>query len=70
MKYAVEMGLGAIMYIPSFIKIGSVFQNLIGVDSLKHRQHGYRISLLSFLASLATLGLLQNKESRFTHSWS
>jgi hypothetical protein len=30
MKYAVEMGSGAIIYIPSFIKIGSGIQKLIG----------------------------------------
>jgi hypothetical protein len=30
MKYAVEMGSGALMYIPSFIKIGSGIQKLIG----------------------------------------
>jgi hypothetical protein len=29
MKYAVEMGSGAIIYIPSFIKIGSSIQKLI-----------------------------------------
>jgi hypothetical protein len=29
MKYAVEMGSGAVMYIPSFIKIGSGIQKLI-----------------------------------------
>jgi hypothetical protein len=29
MKYAVEMGSGAVIYIPSFIKIGSGFQKLI-----------------------------------------
>jgi hypothetical protein len=29
MKYTVEMGLGAMIYIPSFIKIGSGIQNLI-----------------------------------------
>jgi hypothetical protein len=28
-KYAVEMGSGAMIYIPSFIKIGSVIQKLI-----------------------------------------
>jgi hypothetical protein len=28
MKYAVEMGSGAMIYIPSFIKIGSGFQKL------------------------------------------
>jgi hypothetical protein len=30
MKYAVGMGLGVIIYIPSFIKIGSGIQKLIG----------------------------------------
>jgi hypothetical protein len=30
MKYAVEMGSGAVIYIPSFIKIGSVIERLIG----------------------------------------
>jgi hypothetical protein len=29
MKYAVEMGSGAMMYIPSFIKIGCGIQKLI-----------------------------------------
>jgi hypothetical protein len=30
MKYAVEMGSGIMVYIPSFIKIGSGIQKLIG----------------------------------------
>jgi hypothetical protein len=30
MKYAVEMSSGVMIYIPSFIKIGSAFQKLIG----------------------------------------
>jgi hypothetical protein len=30
MKYAVEMGSGAMIYIPSFIKSGSGIQKLIG----------------------------------------
>jgi hypothetical protein len=30
MKYAFEMGSDAIIYIPSFIKIGSGIQKLIG----------------------------------------
>jgi hypothetical protein len=34
MKYAVEMGSGAMIYVPSFIKFGSAVQNLIGVDSI------------------------------------
>jgi hypothetical protein len=29
MNYAVAVGSGAIIFTPSFIKIGSVFQNLI-----------------------------------------
>jgi hypothetical protein len=28
--YALEVGSGAMIYIPSFIKIGSAIQNLIG----------------------------------------
>jgi hypothetical protein len=30
MKYAVEMGSGAMIYIPSFVKIGSGIQKLLG----------------------------------------
>jgi hypothetical protein len=30
MKYTVVMGLGAMIYIPNFIKIGSDIQKLIG----------------------------------------
>jgi hypothetical protein len=30
MKYAVEMGSGAMLYVPSFINIGSDIQKLIG----------------------------------------
>jgi hypothetical protein len=30
MKYAVEMGSGTMIYIPSFIKIGSAIQKLMG----------------------------------------
>jgi hypothetical protein len=33
MKYAVEMGSGAMIYIPGFIKIGSGIQELIGGDT-------------------------------------
>jgi hypothetical protein len=50
MKYAVEMGSGAIIYVPSFIKIGSGIQKLIwGI----HRQHGDLISLLSLFNLLS-----------------
>jgi hypothetical protein len=46
MKYAAEMGSWwAMIYIPSFIKIGSDVTQAIGNT---HRQHGDRISLLSF----------------------
>jgi hypothetical protein len=54
MKYAVEMGSGAMIYASSFIEIGSGVQKLIR-GYIDHRQHGDRISL--FL-------LFQNKESR------
>jgi hypothetical protein len=33
MKYAVEMGSGAITYIPSFIKIGSCLQKLVAEEN-------------------------------------
>jgi hypothetical protein len=48
MKYAVKMGSGAMIYIPSFIKIGSGIKKLIegGTD----RQHGDFISLLLFFS--------------------
>jgi hypothetical protein len=39
------MNSGAVIYIPSFMKIGSGIQKLIGGT---HRQHGDLISLLSF----------------------
>jgi hypothetical protein len=45
MKYTVEMGLGAIIYISSFIETGSAIKKLIGGI---HRQNGDHISLLSF----------------------
>jgi hypothetical protein len=45
MKYAAEMGSGAMIYIPSFIQTGSGIQGLIGRI---HRQQGDLISLLLF----------------------
>jgi hypothetical protein len=43
----VEMGAGAMIYIPILIKIGSGIQKLMGGgDSQRHRQHGDLISLL------------------------
>jgi hypothetical protein len=52
MKYAVEMGSGAMIYIPSFIKIGSGIQKLSGGGGgiRRHRQHGDIISLLLFFS--------------------
>jgi hypothetical protein len=49
MKNVVEMGSGAVMYIPSFMKTASGFQNVTG---LKRRQHGGLISLF-ILSSLS-----------------
>jgi hypothetical protein len=53
MEYIVQMGSDAIIYMSSFIKIGSGIQTLMGRGI--HRQQGYLISLLLFF---------QNKESR------
>jgi hypothetical protein len=49
MKYAVEMGSSAMIYISSFIKICS------GIQNLTQREHGDLISLVL---------LFQNKESK------
>jgi hypothetical protein len=49
MKYDAEMGSGAIICIPSFIKIGSAIQKLRG-DIKTYRQHSDIISLLLFLS--------------------
>jgi hypothetical protein len=50
MKYAVEMGSGAMIYIPSFIKTGSGMKLIMGGYTCghrdPHRQHGYLLSLL------------------------
>jgi hypothetical protein len=40
MKYAVEMGSSATIYMPSFIKIILGIRKLIEVDSQTHKQHG------------------------------
>jgi hypothetical protein len=45
MNYVTEIGSGAMVYIQSFIMMGSDIQNLIGVI---HRQHEYRIRPLLF----------------------
>jgi hypothetical protein len=46
MEYAVEMGSGAVIYVPGFIKIGSGIQKLILGDTQTHRHHGDSISLI------------------------
>jgi hypothetical protein len=48
MKYEVEMYSGGMIPIPSFIKIGSDIQKLMGGDSQTNRQQGGLISLLFF----------------------
>jgi hypothetical protein len=58
MKYAVDMGSGAMIYIPSFIKIGSGIQKLIVGHTVTHGQHGDRKSLHLFS---------QNKETKLTN---
>jgi hypothetical protein len=46
MKYAVEMGSGAMIYIPSFGKIGSGIEKLVRGET--HRHRGGLIRLLYF----------------------
>jgi hypothetical protein len=48
MKYAAEMGSGAMIYIPNFVKIGSGIRKLIEGVSQTHWQHGDRVTLLLF----------------------
>jgi hypothetical protein len=49
MAYAIEMGSDAIMYLPSFIKIGSAFEMLVlGGGTQTYKQHGDCISLSLF----------------------
>jgi hypothetical protein len=56
MKYAIEMSLDGMIYIPSFMKTGSDIQKLLwSIHIQKHRQRSDVISLLIFF---------QNKERR------
>jgi hypothetical protein len=43
------MGSGAVIYLPSFIKMGSGIQKLIRGETQTHTQQRDLISLLSFL---------------------
>jgi hypothetical protein len=45
MEYDVEIGFGATIYIPSFIKIGSGIEEVITGDTQTHRQEGKRVSI-------------------------
>jgi hypothetical protein len=58
MKYVVEMGSAAIMYIPSFINTGLGIQKLMETHRHTYRQNGDLIGLLFFF--------FQNKESGLT----
>jgi hypothetical protein len=58
MKYAVEMGSGAMLHIPSFVKIGSGIQKLIGLDT----QTAWKSHKLTFIF------FFKNKESRLKFS--
>jgi hypothetical protein len=53
MKYAIEVGSGAMIFIPSFIKTGSAIEKLTGGNT--DPQHGDCMSLLLFF---------KNKEGR------
>jgi hypothetical protein len=59
MKYAVEMGSCAMIYVPSFIKIGSGIQKLTGGI---HRQDKDRISLLSEIRFKIFIKRLEHKD--------
>jgi hypothetical protein len=55
MKYAVEMGSGVMIYIPSFIQIGSGIHKFVKGYTQTHRQNSDLVSLLLFF--------FRNKES-------
>jgi hypothetical protein len=46
MKYAVNMGLGALIYVPSFITFGGDVQNVIWGDKQTHNQEEDHTSIL------------------------
>jgi hypothetical protein len=49
MKYAVEIGSGAMKYKARFIKTSSGIRNLIGGNNQTYRQHVDHIRILSVL---------------------
>jgi hypothetical protein len=62
MKYAAEMGSGAMVYMPSFIMIDSAIQKLIGGGGYTDSQLGDCISLILFFVFF-----FQNKENRLVN---
>jgi hypothetical protein len=52
MKYGAEMGSGAMIYIPNFIKDWFRDSKVDLGDTLTHRQHGNLIHLLSFFSKI------------------
>jgi hypothetical protein len=48
MKYAVDEGSGTTLYIPTFIKIGSGIQKLIGGHTDTNTEDGDRLSRLLY----------------------
>jgi hypothetical protein len=54
MKYAVQVGSGAMIYILSFMRTGSTIKIILRRyrDTQGHRQHGDRISLLLFFSKI------------------
>jgi hypothetical protein len=46
MKYASEVGSGAIIYVPRFIKIDSAIQKLIGTVHTHTHTHTHRDSIV------------------------
>jgi hypothetical protein len=66
MKYAVLMGAGAMIYIPSNIKISyGIYSKVNWGDSETHRQHGDPISLLLFPAYFPYFEIQTNTEFTF-----
>jgi hypothetical protein len=62
MKYAVEIGSFAMIYIPSFIKIGRAIKSLGRGNSQTHKRNGKLIFI--FLNQLGRLKV--NKDSTYT----
>jgi hypothetical protein len=57
MKYAVEVGSGAMIYVPSFIKIGSGIQKLTGeIRRHTETQRGDLSSLIYFFFKIRKVG--------------